>query len=95
MQRHASTTRLIRRMLPCLGMLVALLPGCAYDGGSRRAADMDAYERPSLYERPYQRRAYGPWDMQGAGAQPGHPGQSGPPGPPTWYGCPQQSRNCY
>jgi hypothetical protein len=90
MQQYMSTNSFIRRVLPCLGVLAALITGCAADGSPRRAADMDAYERPSLYERQYQRRPYGPWDMQqGAGAQ------SGPPGPPTWYGCPQQSRNCY
>jgi hypothetical protein len=69
-----------------IGVLMALLAGCAGNNSPQGRADVDPYGRRSLYERPYQQRQYGPWDMPGAAAQ---------PGPPTWYGCPQQATNCY
>ena len=72
--------------VPFVSLFAALIVGCAGDPVSQRAPDVDSYGRPSLYDRPYQRRQYGPWDMPGAGMQ---------PGPPTWYGCPQQAANCY
>jgi len=85
-QEKDVSQRFSRWIMPFVGILAALLVGCAGDSASRRSSDSDAHARRSLDERGYQRRTYGPWDMPNQGTQ---------PGPPTWYGCPQQASNCY